>query len=56
MSKRLKEFIACLGNCHCKWVLVSKCCKSQCISDFEEYPHTSPQNTPQLKKKNTTLI
>ncbi len=38
-----KRIIECLSNCHCRWLLVSKCCKSQCMSDFEEYPHSSPE-------------
>jgi hypothetical protein len=57
MSGKLKAIIECLSNCHCKWVLVSKCCKnSECMNEIEEYPHNSPQNTPQTKKKNETLI
>jgi hypothetical protein len=57
MGNRLKELIICLSNCHCRWLFVLKCCKnSQCMSEIEEYPHNSPQNTPQTKKKNEILI
>lgn len=56
MGKTIREIMQCLSACHCRWFLRSKCCKSECTSEMEEYPETGLSKQSPIINKKSSLV